>query len=120
MTWASSTSGVSPARCAAIAAARPQGPPPTIRRSQSDDLVTSGPDADVRDRCVHQLAHAIQVLPRFGGQILDAARVRGGALPAGHPLVLRLGALQRREIGREFVVQNAVDLVAGAERDLVE
>src|SRR5688500_16726502 len=72
MTCASRTSGLSPARCALIAAASPHGPPPTIRRSQSDDLVTPRSDAHVRDRRLRQLVNAVEVLPRLLGQILDA------------------------------------------------
>src|SRR5688500_5455080 len=118
MTRASSTSGLRPARCAPIAAARPQGPPPTIRRSQSDDLVTTRSDADVRDRRLHHLVHAFEILPRLRRQILDATRVRGRALPPRHPLVLRLRALEHAQISRKLGESLAIELVAVAERNL--
>src|SRR4051812_37971080 len=74
MTCASRTRGTSPARCALIAAASPHGPPPTIRTSQSDDLVTTRPDTHVRDRGLHHRLHAVQVTARGIRQILDAPR----------------------------------------------
>src|SRR5688500_12215811 len=114
MTDASSTTGFSPSRCALMAVARPQGPPPTMTRSQSDDLVTPCSHAHVRDRRVDELAHAIQVAARFGGQIFDATRVGRRPLPARHPLVLRLRAIEHRDVRGKLLVELAIDLVAGA------
>src|SRR5688572_8941848 len=103
-----------------MAAANPHGPPPTISRSHSDDLVTTRSDAHVSDGRLRQLLQAIEIATRGGGQVLDPARRSRGALPPRHPLVLRRGALQRREIGGKLVVQLAIDLVRRAQRDPVE
>src|SRR5215208_5838789 len=101
---ASNARARSPARPAAIAAAIPHGPAPTIARSSTtlgpepDDLVAPRADADVDDRRLHQLLDPVQVAARLGRQLLEPARGGGGPLPPLHPLVARADALQRRDV----------------------
>src|SRR5258708_9739917 len=117
---ASSTRTLSPARCAAMAAASPQGPAPTISRSmtgasESNDLVPPGADAHVGDRRLDERFDAIEIPTRGVGQIRERPGSRRRAFPALESLVARNRALERHEIARELLVHFTIDLVPGAE-----
>src|SRR5947209_1046801 len=137
------TSGLSPARCAETAAARPHGPPPTITRSASfgiglmrrsgytnrarrqralytDDLISTRANADIGDLSLDQRLNAIEIAARIAGQLGKTARVGGAGLPSLKPFVARLHVLEQLEITRELLVHITVRFVAGAERDAIE
>src|SRR3954468_18907406 len=122
-TFDSSTSTLRPARMAEMAQARPQGPAPTIRRSAGsllNDLVAARPDAHVRHARLRQLLHAIEVLPRRLRECVDLAALGRGRVPPVEPFVDRLAAVQQRPFAGELVMRLAADLVARADRELVD
>jgi len=84
------------------------------------DLIALRSNADVRDRRLDQLLHAIEIAPRAAGQCVDASGFGGRLTPAVHPLVARDDSLLRGEIRGELLVQLAFVLVADADRDLLE
>src|SRR5260221_4650943 len=122
---ASSTRALSPARCAAMAAASPQGPAPTTNRSmtgasESNDLVPPGADAHIGDRRLDERFDAIEIPTRGAGQVRERPGGRGRAFPALEPLVARNRALECHEIARELLVQLAIDLIPDAELKRVQ
>src|SRR5688500_17391391 len=128
-----------PARFAAMPAARPQGPAPTIatsttscfdlptpaaiasdRRVRADDLVAPGADAHEVDGRLAQLGEPVEVGARLLRQRVHRPAVLGRSLPAGHPLVPRHERLERRDVAGKLGVYVAAILVSGAQREAVE
>src|ERR1051325_6603869 len=59
-------------------------------------------------------------MARFFRQVVELSHRTRSPLPSRHPLVLGHRAIEGGKVGREFVVQLAVDFISCAQRDLLE
>ena len=68
----------------------------------------------------HQFAHALHIPPGGGRQVRELARLGDVVVPARHRLVHRLAAFEAEGVAREVRQPLAVEVVGGAELQLLE